>query len=99
MRESKAKPRWQLPQLIVTADESAVRFAYIDSSTKERRECTLSVEEFMRRYLGQSKKTNEEHVKQRTRQVLRGCCPKDIRDTRALMSPRFDYSSEEDAKN
>jgi hypothetical protein len=36
---------------ILAADDAAVRFAYTDSATGERRECTLSAAEFMRRYL------------------------------------------------
>ena len=36
---------------ILAMDDKSVRFAYTDTKTKERRECTLSAEEFMRRYL------------------------------------------------
>src|SRR5690606_33826499 len=36
---------------IIEATEEAVRFSYIDSATDERREVTLSADEFMRRYL------------------------------------------------
>jgi hypothetical protein len=36
---------------IVAADHDAVTFCYRDSATKERQECTLSSDEFMRRYL------------------------------------------------
>jgi hypothetical protein len=36
---------------ILEADDDAVRFAYTDTHSGERRECTLSAEEFMRRYL------------------------------------------------
>jgi hypothetical protein len=36
---------------IVHADETCVRFAYTDTATQERRECTLGAQEFMRRYL------------------------------------------------
>ena len=36
---------------ILHADDHAVRFSYTDSRTQERRECELSAEEFLRRYL------------------------------------------------
>jgi hypothetical protein len=36
---------------ILHADEHSVRFAYTDTQSGERRECTLSADEFMRRYL------------------------------------------------
>lgn len=36
---------------IVHADDQSVTFRYTDSQTKQRRECTLSADEFMRRYL------------------------------------------------
>ena len=36
---------------IVHADDQAVTFRYTDSATKERKECTLSADAFMRRYL------------------------------------------------
>ncbi len=36
---------------IVTADDREVTFSYRDSTTHQRRECTLSAAEFMRRYL------------------------------------------------
>jgi hypothetical protein len=36
---------------IVAAGDDAVRFAFTDSATKQRRECTLPAGEFMRRYL------------------------------------------------
>jgi hypothetical protein len=36
---------------IVRATDEAVTFRYIDSQTKQRRECMLSADEFMRRYL------------------------------------------------
>jgi len=36
---------------IVTMNDDTVTFRYTDTKTKERRECTLSAEEFMRRYL------------------------------------------------
>jgi hypothetical protein len=36
---------------IITADDDAVTFRYTDSATKERKECTLTADEFMRRYL------------------------------------------------
>jgi len=36
---------------ILSADDDAVRFAYTDSASKQRRECTLPAHEFMRRYL------------------------------------------------
>jgi hypothetical protein len=36
---------------ILAAEDDAVRFAYTDTQTQQRRECTLSAEEFMRRYL------------------------------------------------
>jgi hypothetical protein len=36
---------------IVHADDQTVRFCYTDSQTKERKECPLTAEEFMRRYL------------------------------------------------
>lgn len=36
---------------IVTMNDEAVTFRYTDTKTKERRECTLSAAEFMRRYL------------------------------------------------
>jgi hypothetical protein len=37
-------------RLVVATDES-VTFSYVDSATKEPRECTLAADEFMRRYL------------------------------------------------
>ena len=36
---------------ILAADDETVRFAYTDTKTQARRECTLSADEFMRRYL------------------------------------------------
>jgi hypothetical protein len=36
---------------IIAADDDAVTFRYRDSATQEHRACTLSAEEFMRRYL------------------------------------------------
>jgi hypothetical protein len=36
---------------ILAADAETVRFAYTDTKSGERRECTLGAEEFMRRYL------------------------------------------------
>ena len=36
---------------ILTADDHAVTFCYTDSATKQRQECTLTAEAFMRRYL------------------------------------------------
>lgn len=36
---------------IVAATDAGVTFSYIDSASHQRRECTLSAEEFMRRYL------------------------------------------------
>ena len=36
---------------ILAATDESVRFRYTDSRTRERRECTLSAEEFLRRYL------------------------------------------------
>ena len=36
---------------ILQADDHAVRFAYTDTRTGERRECTLAAAEFLRRYL------------------------------------------------
>ena len=36
---------------ILAAGDEHVRFAYADSATGERRECTLGAAEFMRRYL------------------------------------------------
>ena len=38
-------------QRILHADDEAVRFAYTDSATGERRDCTLTAAEFLRRYL------------------------------------------------
>lgn len=36
---------------IITADEHSVRFAYTDSATQQKKVCTLSAPEFLRRYL------------------------------------------------
>jgi hypothetical protein len=36
---------------IVAADAHAVSFCYTDTATKQRKECTLPADEFMRRYL------------------------------------------------
>jgi hypothetical protein len=36
---------------IITADDRAVTFRYTDSATKERKECTLTADAFMCRYL------------------------------------------------
>lgn len=36
---------------ILAADDRSVRFAYTDTQSGERRECTLGAEEFLRRYL------------------------------------------------
>jgi hypothetical protein len=36
---------------IVSADDKSVTFRFTDSQTKERRQCTLTAEDFMRRYL------------------------------------------------
>jgi hypothetical protein len=36
---------------IRTADDEHVRFCYTDTATQQRKECTLSADEFMRRYL------------------------------------------------
>jgi hypothetical protein len=36
---------------IVAADDSAVTFRYTDSATQQRKQCTLSAAEFLRRYL------------------------------------------------
>jgi hypothetical protein len=36
---------------IVAADDDAVRFGYTDTATQQAKECTLSADEFMRRYL------------------------------------------------
>ena len=38
-------------QRILHADDEAVRFAYTDSATGQRRDCTLTAAEFLRRYL------------------------------------------------
>lgn len=35
----------------MAADDSAVTFRYTDSATRQRRQCTLSAAEFLRRYL------------------------------------------------
>ena len=36
---------------IIAADDHAVTFRYTDSATKQRKECTLTADAFMRRYL------------------------------------------------
>ncbi len=36
---------------ILTADDHAVRFTYMDTRTKQRHDCTLPADEFLRRYL------------------------------------------------
>jgi len=36
---------------ILAADERSVTFRYTDTATREKKTCTLSAEEFMRRYL------------------------------------------------
>jgi hypothetical protein len=36
---------------LVAATDASVTFSYVDSATKEPRECTLAADEFMRRYL------------------------------------------------